>query len=449
MQPAKRAFEVHRIAYLSALLTVSGTAAAGGFQVFEQSVKGLGQAYSGSAASSDDAATVFFNPAGMTQLPGTQIQGAAYVIFTQAAFVNEGSMTATGPPLTGSTGDGGITATVWNGYVTHALTDRIFVGFGANTPFGLKTEYPRTWVGRYHAIESDFRTLNLSPVAALRLHECLSIGFGLDVQYADVLLSNAIDFGALLAPTGLTAPGSADGLQEIEADGWGLGFNLGLLFMPQENTRVGVSFRSGIDLKLEGEAKFKRNATVDRALAAGGRSSLFRDTGAQANVTLPGTLSFGAYHRLNSRWAVLAGLSWTQWSTLEDDIGIRFDNPDQPDQALPLNYKDAVRYSLGAHYYASERLTLRSGIAYDETPVRDATSRSARLPDADRFWLAVGLTYSATKNLFIDFSYAHLFIDDGEIESPLPSAVPQLQSRLIGRFENAADLMGVQIGWRF
>lgn len=449
MQDAKRAFDVQRAACLSALLTVSAAAAAGGFQLFEQSVKGLGQAFSGSAASAGDAATVFFNPAGMTQLPGTQIQGATYVILTEAAFVNEGSVTAGGQPLRGSTADGGITATVWNGYLTHAVNDRIFVGFGANTPFGLRTDYPRNWVGRYHALESDLRTLNLSPVAALRLHDSVSIGVGLDVQYVDVLLSNAIDFGALLAPTGLTTPGSDDGFQEIAANDWGLGFNLGLLFTPQKNTRIGIAFRSEIDLELHGEAKFEKNARVATALAAAGHSSLFRDTGAQATVTLPGTFSVGAYHQLTPRWSLLAGLSWTQWSTLGDGIRIRFDNPDQLSQALPLNYTDALRYSLGANYHASNRLTLRSGIAYDETPIPDATSRSARLPDADRFWLAVGLSYSATKNLVIDVAYAHLFIDDGEIERTVSSTVPQLQSRLIGRFKNAADIIGMQAGWRF
>ncbi|MFZ0256797.1 MAG: outer membrane protein transport protein [Gammaproteobacteria bacterium] len=449
MEYAKYPSALQRIAFLSALLITPGAVAAGGFQIFEQSVKGLGQAFAGSAASADDAATVFFNPAGMTQLPGSRIQAAANIIATRADFVNEGSVTGTGQPLQGSAADGGILTAVWNGYVTHALNNRVFVGFGVNTPFGLRTDYPRSWIGRYHAVDSDLRTLNLSPVVAIRLHDSLSIGVGIDVQYVDVLLSNAIDFGAFLAPSGRTSPGSDDGFQEIKADDWGLGYNLGLLFTPNENTRIGVAFRSGIDLTLRGEAKFEKSANVERALAATGFSSLFRNTGVRATATLPGTLSVGAYQRLNSRWALLAGLSWTRWDSLEDPISIRFDNPDQPLQTLSLNYNNAFRYSVGANYYASERLTLRSGIAYDETPIPDAASRIAGLPDADRFWLAAGLTYAVTKNLFIDFAYAHLFIDDAEIQNTLSSAVPRLQSQLTGRFEGAANIISAQVGWRF
>lgn len=449
MEYAKQPSTLPKIAFLSALFIVPGTAAAGGFQIFEHSVQGLGQAFAGSAASADDAATVFFNPAGMTQLTGTRIQGAANVIVTRAEFVNEGSVTGTGQPLQGASADGGILTAVWNGYVTHALSERVFVGFGVNTPFGLKTHYPRSWIGRYHAVESDLRTLNLSPVVAIRLHDTLSIGVGIDVQYVDVLLSNAIDLGAFLAPTGLTSPGSEDGFQEIKADDWGWGYNVGLLFIPDENTRIGLAYRSGIDLTLRGEARFETSANADSTLAAAGLSFLFQNTGARATVTLPETVSIGAYHRLNSRWALLAGLSWTRWDNLEDQISIRFDNPRQPGQTLPLNYDDAFRYSAGVNYYVSERLTLRSGVAYDETPIPDAASRTAALPDADRFWLAAGLTYSVTKNLFIDFAYAHLFIDDAEIENTLSSPVPRLQSRLIGRFENAANIISAQIGWRF
>jgi long-chain fatty acid transport protein len=445
---AKRPLALHGTTLLSALL-IPGTAAAGGFQIFEQSVKGLGQAFAGSAASAEDAATVFFNPAGMTQLSGTRIQGAAHVIVTSASFVDQGSVTGTGQPLQGSAADGGVSSAIWNGYITHAFNDRVFVGFGVNTPFGLRTDYPRGWVGRYHAIESELRTLNLSPVAAIRVHPNLSFGVGIDVQYVDILLSNAIDFGALLAPTGLTSPGSDDGFQELEGNDWGLGYNVGLLFTPGEATRIGATFRSGIDLELRGKARFEKSPNVDRVLEAAGLSSSFRTTGTRATAALPETLSFGAYHRLNSRWALLAGLSWTRWGELEDQIRIRFDNPDQPSQILPLNYEDTFRYSLGANYYASDRLTLRSGIAYDETPIPDAASRTARLPDADRFWLAVGLTYAATNNLFIDVGYAHLFIDDAEIQNTLPVALPRLQSQLIGQFENAADIIGAQVGWRF
>ncbi|MGF1612556.1 MAG: OmpP1/FadL family transporter [Gammaproteobacteria bacterium] len=434
---------------VSALYLVTGAASAGGFQIFEQSVKGLGHAFAGSAASADDAATVFFNPAGMTRLSGTQIQGAGYVIVTRANFIDEGSLDGRGQPLQGPAADGGISTAVWNGYLATPLTDRLSLGFGINTPFGLGTDYPRTWVGRYHAVESGLRTLNLSPVAAFKLHDSLSIGAGIDVQYIDVLLSNAIDLGTFFAPTGLTSPGGDDGFQEIKAKDWGLGYNVGLLFTPTDTTRIGLTFRSGIDFDLRGEAKFQKSAQIDSALAVTGLSSLLQDTGARAAVSLPDTFSIGAYHRVSARWALLAGISWTRWGDLEDEILIGFDNPAQPPQVLRLDFTDAFRYGVGVNFDANPRLTLRAGVAYDETPIPGPESRSARLPDADRWWVAGGVTYLVTRTMFVDIAYAHLFVRDAEIRSTLPNALPQLQSRLIGRFQNGVDIIGAQIGWSF
>lgn len=437
----------------TALLAVFGTysdvARGGGFQLFEQSVKGLGNAYAGSAASAEDAATVFFNPAGMIRLPGTQVQGAAHVIATRADFTNQGSTTNNGQPLLGPEADGGIVAAVWNGYITHALGDRIALGFGVNSPFGLETAYASGWVGRYHAIESELQTINLSPSIALSLNEVFSIGLGIDVQYIDVKLSNAIDFGTLLAPTGLTSPQANDGFQELKASDWGVGYNLGILFFPEGTTRLGVAFRSRIDYDLVGKARFDKTTTIDAALAAVGRASLFQDTGVKADATLPETMSAGLYHRLTPTWAVLAGFAWTHWNTLQDSILIRFENTAQPDQMLVLNYQDTFRYSLGLDYYPNNNLTLRAGIAYDETPIPNAESRSARLPDNDRLWLALGLSYYVKERFSLDIGYAHLFVDDANIRSPLPTENPRLQSILVGKFENSVDIVSAQVSWFF
>jgi long-chain fatty acid transport protein len=433
---------------LPVFIGVPSDLSAAGFLIFEQGVKGLGTAFAGAAATAEDASTVFYNPAGMTYLRGTQLQGAGYGIFLQAEFTDQASTTASGAPLTGQNDDAGTKLAVANFYGTHALTDRVAVGLGVNTPFGLKTEYSSDWIGRYHAIKSELRTINFNPSVGFKVNELVSIGAGLDVQYADAELSNAIDFGTLLSGTGLTRPQENDGFARLEAEDWGVGYNVGIVLSPLANTRIGLAYRSKIEYDLRGDIDFDKSPTVDAILANLG-DDLFVDTSAHAELTLPQILSAGLYHRLNPQWALMVGLTWTQWDTLQDVVVIRSDNPSQPPTSIVLNYDDAFRYSIGAHYFPNETYTFRFGLAYDETPIPNAESRSARLPDEDRLWLGLGASYEITQRFSLDFAYAHLFIKDAQIRSTLPASNPQLRSTLVGESENSVDIIGAQLNWVF
>lgn len=433
---------------LPVLIGVSSNLFAAGFLIFEQGVKGLGAAFAGAAATAEDASTVFYNPAGMTYLRGTQVQGAGYGIFLQADFADQGSTTASGAPLTGAADQGGTPAAVANLYVTHTLSDRVTLGLGINTPFGLRTEYAPNWIGRYQAVTSEIRTINLNPSVGFKVNELVSIGAGLDVQYADAELSNAIDFGTLLSATGLTRPQENDGFQTIEFKDWGVGYNVGIMLSPLENTRIGLAYRSKIEYELRGDIQFDKPPNVDALLENLG-GNLFVNTGAQAEVTLPEILSAGIYQRLSPQWALMVGLTWTQWDTLQDKVVVRFDNPNQPPTSLVLNYENAFRYSIGAHYFPNETYTFRLGFAYDETPIPNAESRSARLPDEDRLWLGLGASYKLDRRVSLDVAYAHLFVEDTPIRTTLPASIPQLRSTLVGEFENSVDIIGAQLNWVF
>lgn len=139
------------------------------------------------------------------------------------------------PLLGGNGGDGGVTKVIPNMYFSKKLSDRFTVGIGINAPFGLATEYDNTWVGRYHAIESDVLTVNINPAIAYKINENLSVGAGFSIQYLKAKLSNAIDFGTLNAIVklpvvlpGLT-PQLSDGFSSLDGDSWGVGYNLGIL----------------------------------------------------------------------------------------------------------------------------------------------------------------------------------------------------------------------------
>lgn len=156
---------------------------AGGFLLFEQGVKGLGNAFAGGSAIAEDASTIFFNPAGITRLSGSQIEAAGYYIIPQAEFDDKGSTVTPvfgGAPLTGGDGgDAGVAAFVPNFYFAQEITDKFHAGIGISVPFGLATEYNRNWVGRYHAIKSELLTIDINPTVAYRLNQWLSLGAGI------------------------------------------------------------------------------------------------------------------------------------------------------------------------------------------------------------------------------------------------------------------------------
>ncbi len=250
----------------------SGSARGAGFAVVEQGVRGLGNAYAGGAASAEDATTIFFNPAGLTRLSGQQVIANAHLIMPSADFNNEGSthmlQAKTGVPLLGGNGgDGGEARVVPNLYYSNKFTDRLAAGIGINALFSLASNYDETWVGRYHAIESDLITVNVNPSLAYRMTDRFSMGVGFNAQYIKAKLSNAIDFGTLdavgafkalgLAPAALKLiPQQSDGFVKLEGDHWAFGYNAGLLHEFTQDTRIGAAYRSRMKYTIKGDAEF-------------------------------------------------------------------------------------------------------------------------------------------------------------------------------------------------
>lgn len=366
--------------------------------------------------------------------------GGVYFIAPTARFTNSGSTAVDRTPLIGNNGgDAGEDVFVPNFYAAWNLSDRVKLGLGVNAPFGLATEYDDNWVGRYQAVTSELTTININPTVAAKVTDELSLGLGINIQYANAKLSNAIDFGAIGRGFGLpTRPQSADGFIEVEGDDWSVGYNLGLLYEASPETRIGSPYRSGIDYTLKGDADF----TVPAAAGILTRSGRFIDTDARAELKTPDSLSLGFYQQVTPELALLADVTWTNWSKFEE-LRIQFDNPVQPDSVQPENWKDTIRVGLGVNYAASDALTLRAGVAYDQSPVRDEF-RTPRIPDSDRVWLALGASYRPSESLSLDFGYAHLFIGDGSI-----AQVSSAGDTLRGDVESDVDIIGVQLNWRF
>lgn len=403
---------------------------AAGFALVEQNVSGLGNAYAGQAASAQDASTIFFNPAGMTYLSGRQAVVAGHAIRPSAKFADDGTTAAPLQGLGTGSEDAGGWALAPNFYYAMDLRPGVKFGLGVSPPFGLRTKYDSTWVGRFHAVKSDLKSLNINPALAFKLDDRWSVGVGLNVQQVKAILTNAVNYSAL---AGGALGANLEGLAVVEGDDWGWGYNLGALYSPAPDLRVGLHLRSDIKYTLEGDARFQNRPA---ALAAA-----LPDGAVTAEVKLPGTASLSLFKGLNERWDLLADVTWTHWSVFENLTVKRTSGAVL--SSTPENWRNAWRYSVGANYHASDRLTWRFGLALDESPVPDAF-RTPRIPDADRLWLSVGAQYCPGKQRCLDLGYTHIFVDDARLAN---SSVGS--GNLNGNYDNAVDILSIQYSHGF
>ena len=439
-------------------LGYAGAVSGAGFAIIEHSAKGLGAAFSGGAASAEDTSTVWFNPAGMTKIPGTQIDAASHIIVPSSDFTNQGSTINPllgGTPLSGGNSkDPGVAALVPNFYYVRELRPNLKFGLGVNAPFGLKTDYSQNWVGRYHALTSDLKTININPGLAYQFDSGLSLGVGVSAQYADARLTNAIDKstaclgaapGAVCGAFGLVTPATptTDGYIDLkDADDWSYGYNVGALYEFSPQTRLGVHWRSKISHELEGKAEFTNTADL-AAIFGGGAPGAFTNQTASAKVTMPESLSVSGYHQVNPKLGLMGDVTWTRWNRF-DELIINFDGG-HPQNVTPENWDNSIRLAGGATYAYNNHWTLRGGLAWDEEPIPDATHRTPRIPGDDRFWVAVGASYQRSDKLSFDIGYTHLFVGD----VPINNTEVNTGHVLIGEYDADVNIFSAQVNYRF
>ncbi|MBI5333532.1 MAG: outer membrane protein transport protein [Burkholderiales bacterium] len=413
---------------LSALTAVgfalSASALASGYNFGTQSAAAQGSA-NANGAEAADASTVYANPAGMTRLKGTQSSIVLNVVAPHVGFA--GSSTVGG---SGSGGDPVDLTFVPHGYITHQINERYTVGLGLFVPFGAGIDYDDNFAGRYYGQQTELKTFNLNPSLGIKLNERHSVGLGMSAQYMKaklvrkqngLVLASRVN-SALPSAMGGVAPDAEFG---IEGDSWGVGFNLGYLFQPTEHTRFGVAWRSAINHKNKGDAYLDADAlaaAIDPYTAATYeqlRASLSRTADGRADVKTPESLSFSAYHELDSRWAVMGDLTWTRHSRLQQ-IVIQA----QPITTTYLQTKwdDTWRASIGTSYRYNDRLKVRLGYMYDQSPTDAASDVLPTMPDNDRQWLSLGASWQLDKKNSIDVAYSYIFIRDRSIDRYYDSA---------------------------
>jgi long-chain fatty acid transport protein len=440
-----------------------GQAQASGFQLREQSVKNLGRSGAGSTVGKNDASVVSLNPAGMANVDKNTVQADFTVIDLDADFVGGGQVLA-GTPLAspisggngGDPGDPTLVPNIAAVFPLHGALEGMVVGASIGAPFGLKTEYDPSWVGRYRAIESDVKTEDLTLSVAFKASEGISFGIGLVYERAEATLSKAIDYGTIacasqpggpancspLAPFPIK-PQSADGLFQVDGDSTGFGFLVGGQIATDKVT-IGVSYRSQIDHDLEGDLQFGAPTFIaGNPLVA----SRFANGAGGAELITPSITTVSVSYDVTDDFRVMADWQKTGWSSLQDVTITRADGTVVGSEEF--GWKDSNFLSLGAEYDIGDAFTVRAGVGKDHSPT-NATTRTPRLPDNDRQLYSVGLTWNASENFSVDAAFQRIEIDDPTIGlSPNFTTGGSDFASLQGTYSGSANLYGISAQYRF
>lgn len=410
---------------LIALLLVSSQAQAAGFQLAEQSATGLGRAFAGEAAIADNASVLSRNVAAMTRFDRTAFSGGVIHIHPDVNIEGVTRVpTAMGPvSLDASAHDIAGDAWVPNLYLILPLNEQWWLGLAATSYYGLGVQMPDNYNAGHFGNVSDIKTVDLGASLAYRINERWSLGAGLSAIHGE-------------GEVGGTFPSNNKIAKHLKGDGWALGWHLGALFELSQATRIGLSYRHDVDLTLSGDA-------VGTDLQ--GRT--FTDTGS-LDLPLPATAELALFHQLTPALALHSSINWTNWSKfvqLESEL-----DHHGTMHIKDEHWEDSWRYALGLTYQLAPQWQLRSGLAYDRSPV-PAERRTISIPDSDRIWYSAGIGYQLDRNLSLDFGLT--LIDGKKVDvaetMQLKPGVPQTTSTFQGTSEGDAWLAGLQLNYLF
>lgn len=427
----------------AAVALAAGPAVAGGFDVREQSALFQGMAFAGAAAGGKSLSSMFWNPAAAGSVTdGITMESNYSLILPRAelkaeTFDADGAGPAPAIPaeLLGldTTVDVGRDAVVPASYYAYRLNAQTVLAMSINSQFGLGTKPDNPdWVGQNIGRSAKLFSVTATPTLAYEISPGIQIGAGLQIQYMDLKRFKAA----------ATAPGVGTPSSVLEGDDWGFGYTLGINLSPAAGTSIGVGFRSKIEQELEG--------SIDVVGAPPGIAT----APIHADVELPEKLTASLRQAVSSNFRVEATVEWTNWSRLGVIPVVLDDNfinlPPVPAGAtiaeLDFQWEDGWYYSVGGEYDYSDKLTLRAGIGYEESPIQKASQRLAQLPDSDRIWLSAGASYKIgdlmglLKDATVDLAYTHIFVEDAEFERhPASSAFPVVA----GSVDASVDIISV------
>lgn len=414
MRKSRITFDAIRLSGLSVMAATlaSGAASAGGFDIHEQSTVFLGSASAGVAAGGS-IGSMFWNPAAAGQFSGVNTESSYTLILPNADVTVTGfggSSTAGAPSSFTNGGDVTMPAVTGASYGTYQVSRDLWLGMAINSPFGLATKPDNTeYLGSYLGVTSKLITINANPTIAYRIAPGITIGAGVQIEWAQAKLQFREPFSLLSSP--VPNP-SADPIARFQGEGWAFGATAGILIEPLAGTTIGVGYRSQMTHDLSG-----RFGGVGPSQAA------------SSTLDLPDIVTVSLRQEITPRTRLLGTVEWTNWSRFKN---VSVDLPGGVSLGEAANWSDGWFFSVGGEYDYSPLLTLRSGVAYEISPIDDPTKRLVQVPDNNRIWLNIGASYKCdfcrellhSEATTLDFGYSHVFIQDGAFDLNTPTGIP-------------------------
>ena len=409
------------------LLISSSVAFTAAYKISEHGTKAMGMG-SAFVAQASDASAVFFNPAGLTYLKGWNVLAGATLIAPKSDF--------TGP--TPSTQETDMESQIFyppHAYVSYTMENNLSFGVGFFAPFGLGTEWPENWVGRYLAVKADLHVFFINPTIAYQFSPEFSVGAGFSYIFGDVSLTRKLNLEPPLGPL------PADWDSELEGTGNNFSFNIGVLYKPSEEFSIGATYRHLAEVEFEGDATFENvpNVPLPSPPYPPGMSLplLFPDQTGKTKLPMPGEFRLGVAYTINQNFIVEADFEYVFWSAYED-LTLEFDEgvAGETELSEEKDYEDAYLIRLGGEYKI-DKLALRAGFVYDMSPVPDK-SLEPLLPDSDRFEGIIGLGYKFNERIWVDAAYQFIKATERTVTAPT--------NMFPGTYNSTANLFGLSIG---
>ncbi len=394
---------------VASLLCIPSSSFGSGFGIFTQGASALGQG-AAVVAHNDSPSAIFYNPALINGLPGTQLEVGTTLIFPTREFTS-----ATTGATTGTEDKVFFPSTV---YITHAFSNSLSAGLGIFNPFGLATTWPADWEGRYIATASELRTYNINPVASYRITPELSLAAGLDIIFLEATLESKIPSAAL----GIPGP-AFDVAQKFDGSGNGIGYNLGLLLKVNDALSIGASYRSEVKIDVDG----------DLSLSIAPQSISGNTT-----ITLPQQVSAGISYKPNDALILEAGMRWEDWSSFDQ---LKIDIAGQPSAITPRDWRGTFALNAGGKYRLNGTFTMTAGYLYGWNPVPDSTFEPA-IPDSNTHLFCLGGEGQFAK-VKVALGYAY------QLQYERSKATNLYGPSANGTYDSHLHLLAISLGYKF
>ena len=389
---------------------------ASGFSVYEYGAEEQAQG-NAVAAQVNSPSAIFYNPAGIAALPGTQVKVGSSILFPSITFHSA----TTG--LDTKVDAGLVTPTYF--FISKQL-DKMGIGFGFFSANGNQVNYPKDWEGRFFLTSAELLQLNFAPTVAYKISENLSIGISAVLTYSEIQRDNQLD----LSPLGVPGEGSLG----LTGDGFGAGATVGIKARLGPSFLLGAVYKSPMTVRLDGNADFQTPGVV---------APLFPDGGFHTTIRFPQMVILGLALQSIPKLTLETDLQWTNWNSFNDQT-LSFDRKTiaVQDLSVPFNWRDTWTVRVGGHYDFTDAVSVRFGYVFDPSAVPDSTL-SPLFPELNKHIVSAGV--GIRKGPWTaDLYYGRIIAESRHVDNSLPGFTPQR-----GEYEASADAAGISIGYRF